>query len=764
MRRFIYMLFLLPVGVCAQERISPRELQTNAANIKSDSLLTSDADFATSSSKWTDESAVILCQKTTFNFDKKGVSVGQRIGRNMLGLALAPFTFGWSIVGENLRNEAHILVEETERRKILLKDKAAIDKYSILYFRQTTDGDAFAARVIKKDGSLVPVDLEDAVHVEDVRSVPGVFRSYTEPDVSTVYRPDYYKIAIPDLEEGDIIEYQFRHYNSKNYSRNPQYMEFDPVFYLCNRDMPVARQIIEISTEDDHYFVTYKSLKGAPSFTESNNGDKHVYRWVDDNRDKRKDTRYVDDFRQYPMVKFQVVYARNGSRDLIWFKSAADMQNDIPVRDLAEKAKSFWFQTGKVQNTGDYAGGLSMGIGATIDALYKDMKKRGITDQQDDDYVRKAYYTIRARTLYNAWSDYAFAKVFSGLLARRKLDHDILVTPYNSLCDLDKVAFSQELDWVVRYKGHFYTNPGEHRNPQDLRQSLIGNTAVSFNYKGSAVAAKTEVLPMTDTADNMTYTKVAASFDGEALDRIACDKTVQVKGLSKNELQGDALALTPFMENDPRNYDGSSMWEGLNPNQTLKAMNDFSQAKKDWKEDKPKMMKAEAEAEYNASVEKYTDFKVKDDGRSFKNQNLQYEESFVLGGLTATAGDDIILSLPALIGRQPRIAKDERTRTMPVDVGYPRTFLYSITFKVPDGYTVKGLPRLNRTVDNDCGSFITTASVADGVLVINVRKLYKVRNLEASQWASLCAIQDAGYAFSQMRVVLQKDSTTTAAK
>src|SRR5262249_31956372 len=156
-----------------------------------------------------------------------------------------------------------------------------------------------------------------------------------------------------------------------------------------------------------------------------------------------------DDFRQYPMVKFQVVYARSGSRDLIWFKSTADMQNDISVKDLAEKAKSFWFQTGKVQSTGDYAGGLSMGIGTNIDLLYKDMKKRGITDQPDDDYVRKAYYTIRARTLYNAWSDYAFAKVFSGLLARRRLDHDILVTPYNSLCDLDKVAFSQELDWVV---------------------------------------------------------------------------------------------------------------------------------------------------------------------------------------------------------------------------------------------------------------------------------------------------------------------------
>ena len=131
--------------------------------------------------------------------------------------------------------------------------------------------------------------------------------------------------------------------------------------------------------------------------------------------------------------------------------------------------------------------------------------------------------------------------------------------------------------------------------------------------------------------------------------------------------------------------------------------------------------------------------------------------TFVLGGLTATAGDDILLSLPALVGKQPRITREERTRTMPIDVSYPRTLLYSITFKVPDGYTVKGLSNITRSVDNACGSFTSTAAVTDGILRIDVRKLYKVRNLDAAQWPDLCAIQDAGYAFSQARIVLQKN-------
>ncbi len=755
---------LIAPAVHAQDRITDKELELNKKNLSKDSLLLeSDADFHTSNTttKWNEESAVILCSKTSFSFDKKGLSVGKRIGRNIWGVIFAPVTFGASIYMANMNDPTHILVEETERRKILLKDKYGLEKYSLLYFRQTTDGDAFAARVIKKDGTEIPVDLEDAVRIEDVRNVPSTFKSYTEPAISSTYRPTYFKIAVPDLEEGDIIEYEYRHYNPQNFLNNPQYEEFEPVYYLCNRSLPVSRQIIEVTTEDDNYFVTYKSLKGAPSFSETttSKGNK-VYRWVDDDRDKLQNARYVDEYREYPSVKFQVVYARNRSHDLVWFKSPEDMKNDITVADLTDKAKAFWFATGKVQNTGDYAAGLSMSIPEVIEVIYKAMKKRGTVDQPDDQFVQKAYYSVRAHMLYNTWSDYAFAKVFSGLLARKKIDHDIVVSTYNSMCDLDKVAFTQDLAWVVKYKNKYYINPKEHGNPEDLQTYLIGNTALSFNYrqmKGEPSRSQSEVLPLTDTADNMLYTKVNVLLDPNGVDRLTVDKTVQAKGLVKDELSEDILALTPFMETDFRNYDGAGMFESLNENVADKAMGDFAQAKKEWKEDKPKMMKEEAEDEYNATVEKYNDFKIVDDGRSYKHRILKYTESFQLNGLTATAGDDILIALPSLIGNQPKIKKDERVRTLPINVGYPRTLLYTITFTIPEGYTVKGLTNITHTVNNDCGSFTTMAKVDGNILEIDVRKLYKLRNMSANQWPELCAILDAGYAFSQAKIVLQKN-------
>ena len=39
-----------------------------------------------------------------------------------------------------------------------------------------------------------------------------------------------------DLEPGDVIEYEFTHLNTQTYYHNPDYKEFEPVYYLCNRN------------------------------------------------------------------------------------------------------------------------------------------------------------------------------------------------------------------------------------------------------------------------------------------------------------------------------------------------------------------------------------------------------------------------------------------------------------------------------------------------------------------------------------------------
>lgn len=751
--------FMIVLMTCslvqAQQRITKKEVELCNKNLADNPLLSDkDADFqGNPPDQWSGESAVVLCQKTTFDFDKKGISAGKRIGRNIWGIIFAIPTFGTSLYYANANNETRILIEETERRKIILKDKFALDQYSILYFRLAAEGDAFAARVIKKSGGTQPVDIAEAVRVDDIRSVPSIYRSYTDDNFTSTYRPTYFKIAIADLEEGDIIEYEFRNFNSRAYYGSLNYKEFNPVYYLCNRELPVAKQVIEVVTQDDRYYIGYKSLKGAPDFVQSTDRGKKIFRWVDNNRAKMNDTRFVSEFMELPSVKFQVLYAKNNSRDYVWFKNEADMKREMSTEELAEKARTFWFNPEKLQKTGDYMAGMKTNVEATVSSMYKQLRKKGITDASDEEYARKAYYFIRSQTMYNNWSDFAFVRVFSWLLELRKIDHEIIVTAHNNRTNLNTLAFTQEIAWAVKLKNKYYYNPAEHLNPEELPATLAGNNVIRFHYNNEKAAPASEILPVTDTLENVMITQVTASLDGINMN---VDRTIEAKGLAKEDLIDDVLSATPFMENDFRNYDGMGMFEGLDRRVEEKATSDFAEQKKEWKEKKPDMMKALAESDYGFKVEKYTNFRLQQDGRSFKKRSLKYNETFVLADMSAAAGTDQVVALPALIGRQSRIKKDERLRTLPVDVRYPRNRQWTITFNIPAGYTVKTEESLQQTISNECGSFTCTVRKENNQLILDAKQVFRARRFDAAQWPQVLSILEATYAYSQSKIILKK--------
>src|SRR5205814_2960067 len=136
-------------------------------------------------------------------------------------------------------------IEETARRTILLKGKCAVDNYSNLYFRLSSKEDAFAARIIKNDGSKQEVIIDStAEKVYDISNIPDIFRSYTDKKFSALYRPLYYKFRVKDLQEGDIIEYEYVHLNAQQNLNNLEHKDFNPVYYLCNQSVPISKQIV----------------------------------------------------------------------------------------------------------------------------------------------------------------------------------------------------------------------------------------------------------------------------------------------------------------------------------------------------------------------------------------------------------------------------------------------------------------------------------------------------------------------------------------
>jgi len=85
-----------------------------------------------------------------------------------------------------------------------------------------------------------------------------------------------------------------------------------------------------------------------------------------------------------------------------------------------------------------------------------------------------------------------------------------------------------------------------------------------------------------------------------------------------------------------------------------------------------------------------------------------------------------------------------------------RTIENNIVINIPAGYTVEGLQELNMSVDNESGAFISTAKTEDGKLIISTRKLYKKNFDKKELWPNYVAFLEAGYKFSQAKVVLKK--------
>jgi len=121
--------------------------------------------------KWKNESAVILAQKTDYAYVRKSMANAMTI-------------------------------KEFVRKRIKLQDKNALEKFSEFYYVLYGKKTDVAYVVIKPNGKVVNIDLSQAI--EENKDVPGVFKPIYFSDNTS-----YFKMAIPDLEIGDIIDFRY---------------------------------------------------------------------------------------------------------------------------------------------------------------------------------------------------------------------------------------------------------------------------------------------------------------------------------------------------------------------------------------------------------------------------------------------------------------------------------------------------------------------------------------------------------------------------
>jgi len=715
--------------------------------------------------KWKNESAVIIGQKTEYLFTR-----------------LAS--------GKNYTSAVRI--REYIHKRIKLQDKNALEKFSTFnYVTMGKDGNA-GYKIIKANGKEETVDMKTAV--ED------------EKDIDAIYKPIFYimniksqKIAIPNLEVGDIIDYILK--STIDWDMKTEGIGFKPFIFSLTNDYPAMYQQYRF-TMANGMKVQYRNYNGAPNLRfdpkTSEYGDKESYLsyyLMDKDREKTADVRWNYELRNTPSVKFRVILLADNDPSSKGLGEAtvdrAGLDPDMVYKRYAGVAD---YVTPTVTSL----------VGYTTEYIIK--KKEEGDLKTDDDIIRECYYCMRkvflemyykgpvhselekymtGKKLYKKVlarekkngsekeeredeiriNSVTFATALRLALAAQKIQAELQVYVPRTLGAWRDAIFMDELDFVLKVKSkrryYFldaFNNFDAFGTPHQYLESAEG---YSIGYD-EANRYYRSAIPASTYNDNLQKQDYTISFN-ELMDIVKAERVSSYLGHEKSSLIGSANLDRSYL-----NYDFTKYY--------VEPGKDKSKKKKDKEEevittvdqtkyddpDKEEHIKERKEIfeknlKEDLEVDKYEDFELLKDGRFGDTALLQFKEKFSLKKLLSKAGKNYIFEVGKLIGDQIKLEQNELAgRQVDIWLPHARTIENNITINIPAGYTVDGLQELNMNIDNESGSFISSAKLDNDKVTISTKKLYKKNFDKKEAWPNYVAFLESAYKFSQLKVVLKK--------
>jgi hypothetical protein len=715
--------------------------------------------------KWKNESAVIIAQKTEYLFTRLSS------GRN------------YSTV---------VRINEYIHKRIKLQDKNALEKFSTFnYVTMGKDG-SVEYKIIKSNGKEEVVDMTTAV--ED------------DKEIDPIYKPIFFgldiksqKIAIPDLDVGDIIDYTLK--STINWDMKIDGVAFKPFIFSLANNYPTIYQQYRF-TMVNGMKVQYRNYNGASNLRFdpklSVYGDKQSYLsyfFLDKDREKTGDVRWNYELRTTPSVKFRVILLADNDPSS---KSLGEAMVDRAGLNPDDVYKRYVGAAAYVTPT------VTSLVGYTTQYINK-KKEEGIL-KTDDDIIRESYYCLRkvflemyykgpvhsdvekyltGKKLYKRIlaqekklgpekeeredevriSGVTFASALRLTLAAQNIPAELQVYVPRSLGAWRDAIFMDELDFVVKVKSkrkYYYleafNNFDSFGTPYEY---LEGAEGYSIGYD-EANRYYRATIPATTFNDNVQKQEYSISFS-DGMDIVKAERLSSYLGHEKTSIIGSANLDRSYLNYDFAKYhvepasDKSKKKKAGGESVVDTGVNigyddpDKEQHIRERKEIFEKSLKEDLD------VDKYENFELLKDGRFGDTAMLQFKEKFTLKKLLSKAGKNYIFEVGKLIGDQIKLESSELAgRQVDIWIPHARTIENNISITIPQGYMVEGFQNLNATVDNESGSFISTAKLENDKVLITSKKIYKKNFDKKEAWPNYVAFLESAYKFSQSKIVFKK--------
>jgi hypothetical protein len=712
--------------------------------------------------KWNKESAVIMGEKTEYLFTR---------------------------LGSGKKYTTVVRINEYIHKRIKLQDKNALEQFStFFYVTMGKDGKA-EYQIIKANGKKIDVDMKSAIE--------------EEKDIPAIYKPIYYKlnikylkIAIPDLEVGDIIDYNLR--STINWDMKENGIGFTPfIFSLSNSYATMYQQYRFIMANGMK--VKFRAFNGAPNLKMDTKasvfGEKEsyvAYYFLDKDREKTTEERWSYELRNTPSVKFRVIMLADNDPESKELGMATVDRTFIDLDDVYRRyVGAALYRTTTVNTLVAY----------TTEYIAK--KKEAGVLKNDDDIIRECYYCLRkvflemyykgpvhselekymtGKKLYKKVlkqqekdnqqkeeredeiriNSVLFATAFRTALAVQQIQSELFVYMPRHLGAWRDAVFLDELDFVMKVKSKRRNYFLEAFNNFDAFASpysyLEGTEGYSIGYDEPNKYYKTPG-PTSGYEENRERKDYLVSFT-DAMDIINVERTSTLTGHEKSGKIGVANLDRTYLGKDFEKYYNQPGQKGKRKKEDeiidITSSVGYDNPDKEEKiKERNELMEKDIKTEFD--LEKYGNFELIDNGRYGDTATLKYKETFSLKKLISRAGKNYIFDAGKLIGDQIKLEQKElANRQGDIWIGNARAIENNITINVPAGYTVEGLQELNVSIDNESGAFTSTVKTEGDKLVINTRKLYKKNFDKKESWSNYIAFLEAGYKFSQAKIVLKK--------
>ncbi|WP_346316673.1 hypothetical protein [Chitinophaga sp. YIM B06452] len=645
---------------------------------------------------------------------------------------------------------------------VAINDKAALEEYSEFSFKQyeslsswyplepfdkMTKVTYMGARIFKKGGGTREIYSDEAVVTEVNR------RSHKTR-----------KLAIPDLQVGDMIEYFVREERFINHAN-----AYTEELFVLGDEEPVLEYSVHVSAWEEVFALEYRSMNGAPNFKQKIADHMLQLDLLVKNVPPQPVKLWMNPFRQIPMVR---LHLRVGGRKegLGRRKEGTIYSNPNALKTRDEAVAELVFMRNQT----------SKATLPFLDVVWDNVKrfKKENKNASDEELTHYIYYLIRYMGLYRVnpqdeivvdqrrnWaglSERNFLRYVNYMLVKNDIDADfVLATPrygpgQNEVFETDDFRVMLK---TVGKKPIYMSAEGIFSNTDYIPSEFEGQKAplVSGGPRDESIKGNVEI-PYSTPGQNRQVENMRISFSDGDMQQLKIDRTSSASGHFRLPLQQKLLLYEDYYDAERKALGiKESFMEEFADSKRNRSLADeyrnaFDKARKDVRES----FLEEVKDQFDNTPENLEKFKVLKMGLRHNEPEISYNTAFTMNGYIKKAGSNYIIDAGRLIGPQMSIKPSQRDRKADIYMPFARSFEYNLEFLVPAGYTLEGADKLERNIDNECGSFIVTAKQAEGKLTLTVKKVYKNAFAPAAKWPQVLEMVDAAEAFQQQKILLKK--------